>query len=122
MRKDVFNGWIELRDPKSVPERLRRPVFQKSIEGASLDFDTETADSKAMEFFSEFNDLLAVALISEWSFDAQISVDGLLDLPSRTYDDVRTICAPFLDELIPDFGVDIDPKASTDNLNESATS
>jgi hypothetical protein len=122
MRKDVFNGWIELRDPKSVPERLRRPVFQKSIEGASLDFESVDADSKAMEFFSEFNDLLAVALISEWSFDAPITTDGLLDLPSKTYDDVRAICAPFLDELIPDFGVDIDPKVDTDNLNASVTS
>jgi len=119
MRQDVYNGWIDLRNPDLVPERLRRPVFQKSVEGASLDTDGETPDGEALKFFSEFNDLLAVAMISEWSFDLPIAVDSLLDLPSKTYDDIRTACAPYLEKLIPDFGVDVDPKAITEPLNGS---
>ena len=121
MRKDVFNGWIELRDPESVPERLRRPVFEKSVEGTKL-ASTDEISSDAVKFFSDFNDLLAIALIGEWSFGDVISIDTLQDLPSKTYDDIRVAVSPLVTKLIPDFGVDVDPKAITDNLNESATS
>lgn len=116
MRVEVFSGWITLRDPKLVPERLRRPVFMKSV--AAVQFATEEDEApneNALQFFSEFNDLLAVAMISEWSFDTPITVDGLQDLPSRTYDDVRKTVSPYISDLIPDFGVDVDPKADTDS-------
>ena len=110
MKQDVFNGWVVLRDPQSVSEKHRRPVFEKSAEGMGF---TEEASPEAVRFFNEFNDLLAVALVEEWSFDAPITVEGLLELPGRTYDDVRRLVTPFLGELIPDFGVDPDPKATT---------
>lgn len=115
MRINVFNGWVELRNPETVPERLRRPVFEKSVEGTKLSFETEEIDADAMKFFSEFNDLLAIALISEWSFDAEITPDGLLDLPSKAYDEIRSAVAPFVEKLIPSFGVDVDPKAITES-------
>ena len=118
MRVEVFSGWMQLRDPELVPERLRRPVFLKSVQAASyIIADGETPDSEAMNFFTEFNDLLAVAMISEWSFASPITLEGLQDLPSKTYDDVRNAVSPFVSKLIPDFGVDIDPKATTENLN-----
>lgn len=115
MRVDVFNGWVELRDPEQVSERLRRPVFEKSIEAANLNTDGDQLDPVAMRFFSEFNDLLAVALVAEWSFNLPITVDGLQDLPSKSYDDVRKAVTPFMSSLIPDFGIDVDPKATTDS-------
>lgn len=116
---EVFSGWIQLRDPELVPERLRRPVVQKSAEAARHVSDDDVISDEMMMFYSEFNDLLAVAMISEWSFDFPVSVDGMLDLPSRTYDDVRNAVAPSIKKLIPDFGADPDPKAITDNFQES---
>jgi hypothetical protein len=116
MRVEVFSGWIELREPKLVSERLRRPVFEKSVGGSSLIEDEgDGISEETMRFFSEFNDLVAIAMIEKWSFEFPVSLDGLLDLPSKTYDDVRKTVTPFVNELIPDFGVDPDPKATTDN-------
>ena len=117
MRKDVYSGWIELRDPKAVPERLRRPVFSKSMESATYakDNDLEVISTDAIDLLSEFNDLLAVAMVEKWSFSDVVSVEEMLDLPSRTYDDIRQAVAPFVNDLIPDFGVDPDPKATTDS-------
>jgi hypothetical protein len=114
MRVEVFSGWIELREPNLVSERLRRPVFEKSVSGSSLvEEEDNVVSEETMRFFSEFNDLVALAMIKEWSFEFPISLEGLLDLPSRTYDDVRKAVTPFVNELIPDFGVDPDPKATT---------
>lgn len=116
MRTEVYSGWIELREPNLVPERLRRPVFEKSVSGQSLIEEGKDLDEQAMKFFSEFNDLLAIALISAWSFDGAVSLEGLMDLPSKTYDDIRKVVTPFVAELIPDFGVDPDdPKVITVN-------
>jgi hypothetical protein len=121
MRVEIFSGWVLLRDPDLVPERLRRPVFEKSVEGANL-VDSENLSPETMSFFSDFNDLLAIAMISEWSFGDAITTDSLQDLPSRTYDEIRNLVAPLITKLIPDFGVDVDPKAITETLNESAGS
>ena len=115
MRVEVYSGWIQLRDPELVPERLRRPVFEKSATGSALVEDDSIVDENTMKFFSEFNDLVAVAMISEWSFEFPVSLDGMLDLPSKTYDDIRKVVSPYINELIPDFGVDPDPKATSDS-------
>jgi len=116
MRTEVYSGWIELREPNLVPERLRRPVFEKSVSGQSLIEEGKDLDEQAMKFFSEFNDLLAIALISAWSFEGAVSLEGLMDLPSKTYDDIRKVVTPFVAELIPDFGADPeDPKVITVN-------
>jgi hypothetical protein len=115
MRVEVFSGWLELREPKLVPERLRRPVFEKSVAGQNFVDENQEVDEEAMKFFSDFNDLLAIAMIKEWSFESAVSLEGLLDLPSRTYDDIRKAVTPFVSDLIPDFGVDPDPKAIIEN-------
>lgn len=121
MRIEVFNGWVELRDPELVPERLRRPVVEQSIRAAKFsDLDMEaddldaTAAGDAIAFFSELNDTLALALISGWSFDEPLTLDGLLNLGGRTYDDIRREVAPFVSKLLPDFGVTDDPKVITE--------
>jgi len=119
MRVEVFSGWVQLRDPELVPERLRRPVFEKSADAAAFTDDSADVNTEMLTFFSEFNDLLAVAMISEWSFDLPVSVDGLLDLPSKSYDDIRQAVAPFIHQLIPNFGVDPDPKVTTASSPES---
>jgi hypothetical protein len=53
----------------------------------------------------EFNDLLAVALISEWSFGSEVSTEALLDLPAETYDAIQKLVAPLVTDLMPSFEV-----------------
>lgn len=116
MRQEVYSGWVELREPNLVPERLRRPVFEKSIAGQSLVDEGKDLDEATLKFFSEFNDVLAVAMISAWSFDGPVSLEGLMDLPSRSYDDIRKLVTPYVSDLIPDFGLDADdPKVITES-------
>ena len=121
MRVEVFNGWIELRDPELVPERLRRPVVEQSIRAtkfADLDMESDDLDPSeagdAIAFFSELNDTLAIALISAWSFDEPLTLDGLLNLGGKTYDDIRREVSPFVSKLLPDFGATDDPKVITE--------
>ena len=109
-RQDVFNGWVELRDPDLVPEKLRRPLLEFAATGAS--FNTDEATPEAIKFFSEFNDLLAVAVIEAWSF-GDVTLDGLLELPKRTYDEIRGLVAPLFTRLMPSFETDPDPKVIT---------
>jgi len=121
MKTEVFGGWVVLREPDLVPERLRRPVFEKTSAGANFTADGNVSP-EALAFFSEFNDLLVVAMVAEWSFENPISLDGVMDLPSKTYDDLRKLVAPFVSKLIPDFGVDVDPKVTIEPSSESVGS
>jgi hypothetical protein len=81
MRIEVFSGWIQLREPNLVPERLRRPVFEKSISGSSLiEDENDVVSEETMRFFSDFNDLVAIAMIKEWSFEFPVSLARLMTM------------------------------------------
>lgn len=102
---DVPNGWVELRDPKAVSERLRRPIMAKAtqLSAAAGEAEGGVVSSDSLTGMFEFNDLLAVALIKQWSFTEPITTDGLLDLPTVTYDAIQKIVAPLLSDLMPSF-------------------
>lgn len=112
-RHEIPGGWVVLRDPEVVPERLRRPLFANSVKMQQF-ADMEQVSSEALEALSEYNDLLAIAMIQEWSFGGEVTANALLDLPGNTYDAIRKLVAPFVTKLVPDFSVDgaDDPKAT----------
>ena len=112
---EVPGGWIELRDPKSVSERLRRPVIAKAsqLSGAVTAVEGGAVSSEAVTEMFEFNDLIAVALISEWSFDSSVSAESLLDLPGETYDAIQRTVAPMVTDLMPSFEVTPDADSPT---------
>lgn len=117
-RTDVSGGWVVLRDPKQVPERLRRPLISmtaKSLNTIEAAKAENKIDADTIDFYSEFNDLLAVALIDSWSFADTVSVDNLLDLPAASYDAIRNLVSPLVTSLMPDFSVSPDPKAITES-------
>ena len=77
---EVTNGWIILRDPKQVPERLRRPLVTRSPKAYKMIQDgIDDLEVAELEFFSEYNDLLAIALVAEWSFAPQVNLEELLN-------------------------------------------
>ena len=111
-RHEIGDGWVELRDPKHVSERNRRPIIAKATSMKAV-ADRVTSDDESFtedEFLSlyAFNDLVAVALIREWSFDVPVTLDGLLDLPAGDYDAVLKLTAPLVTELMPSFEPDPD--------------
>jgi len=109
-------AWAELRSPRSVPERLRRPVTkimfeisQQQTENINNDF----VDPEMVMVYSELNDLLIVARVAAWSYDLPISKDSVLDLPGDAYEILQAKAAESLTEMIPNFGQSSDQESPT---------
>lgn len=104
-RIPVGDGWVTLREPRMVPERLRRPIVAKASTmqriASSLSEDSVSEDHIGALF--SFNDLVAVALIMDWSWDSPVAVESLLDLPGADYDAIQKLVAPMLTDLMPSF-------------------
>lgn len=124
MRQECGSGWVVLRDPKMISERMRRPIIAKAT--AMRVVANKVTASDGEDSFSEeeflslyaFNDLVAVAVVSEWSWDTPVSVEGLLDLPAADYDAVLKITAPLVTELMPKFEPDPDENSPTEPSDE----
>jgi len=154
------NGWIELREPRLVPEKLRRPIMSQMADMGKVAQQADDAvkaaelraqlgepggvvgiDDELMQALYRYNDLIAVALVREWSFKGKpnphdngaweftgvaedrfipISMETLGTLPGEDYDAILKIVSPMAMELMPSFGVDPDPKATIGNSDESA--
>ena len=113
-------GWIELRDPRLVTERRRRPVREAMVDlspeirvalESEGDGETQlaTMGSADLSVMSRINDLLAVGLITSASFlvdGQQVAADDLLDLPGADYDAVLQAVAPSIGAFM---GIDFDP-------------
>lgn len=101
--------WAELRDPRKVSERLRRPILaaQADLRRFGVPGDMESTGAgfgAAMTAYGELNDLMVVALVSAWSLESPVSLESVLDLPGDVYDALRQAVAPFTTDLLPDFG------------------
>lgn len=104
-----------LRLPAAVPERLRRPVAQKLVELAKAfepvsDGTSDQKEDAGWELSpddvaraDELNDLLAVALLVNWSLEVPISREAMLDLPAGDYTAIRKAVAPHATTMLPDF-------------------
>lgn len=129
MKVNVTGGWVELREPEEVPEKLRRPIINVTMMGIPLrnDFDTITTDpdnadpeklAAFLRFSAEFGDLAAMAFLREWSFPEPITSDNVQNLPGKVFDEIQSAIAPLVQRLLPNFGVDPDPKAPTENFSD----
>jgi hypothetical protein len=114
-KQKVGEGWVILRDPKHVAERHRRPIIAKatSMQRAAEKVTSEIEQGDGIseeEFLSlyAFNDLVAVALIASWSWKQDVTIDGLLDLPAKDYDQILKITAPLVTQLMPSFEPDVE--------------
>jgi hypothetical protein len=110
------SAWAELRSPRSVPERLRRPVtklmFQISQQQAE-NMTNEVVDPEMVMIYSELNDLLIVARVIAWSYDSPINVESVLDLPGDAYEILQAKAAESMTEMIPNFNQSNDPESPT---------
>lgn len=136
-----------LRDPHAVSERQRRPVARamrgvrpdimqrvNAVSGMPDDRDGQPTREKAAELqqlqylmtadevaaFSDANDFAVVALIDSWSYGTPVTLDALLDLPGRIYDELRKAVAPLVGELFVDTSPSPNAPAPTGASSESA--
>lgn len=112
-------GWADLRDMAEVSERLRRPIRAiqiklardpafadvvaeaakkgaQAVKGMAEDEAAKMASQMGDEsagLLDELNDRLIIARVVGWSYDADVSMDALLDLPGPAYDRLRELCA-----------------------------
>jgi hypothetical protein len=111
------NAWAELRNPRTVPERLRRPVTQMMFSIANnqeiQNAENDVVNSELVGIYSELNDLVIVARVAAWSFDLPISVDGVLDLPGNAYEVLQEKTVENVLDMIPNFGQSNDPESPT---------
>jgi len=111
-RVEVTGGWIEMREPDQVSERLRRPIelaFLDLSDDVAAAIDPERTDVRLsaadMAILHQANDLAAVAIVESWSFGPAVTVDALVDLPSVAYREILAATAPVALKLLPDFEV-----------------
>lgn len=116
------DNWALLRDPSEVTERQRRPLtrlqerLSLSNAGALLiehEDDLEELSVKdqlrllreagatpdELALLREGDDLLVLALTAEWSYDAKITEDGMLDVPGHGLDALKKECQKYAKAL-----------------------
>lgn len=121
-----FDGWADLRDPKMVPEKKRRPVVEAMTKaGQSLDVSAikdaseDELEALAMQQGSgvfqmlDVADLAAVALIEKWGYEMPVDLDSIGELPGAVVDALRAAVMPLIGDMFPSFEPDPDPKAPT---------
>jgi hypothetical protein len=131
--------WADLRDPKDVPERLRRPVTTlqmllakdpafsgvvkeakdkgvKSMEdiddSAALGM-METMGEASLTRMLELADRIIVSRVVGWSFDPAVTLDALMDLPGEVYDRLKEVTADGALDSGPDFAPSTDAESPT---------
>lgn len=116
-----------IRDPKTVSERLRRPVQNLSSKwftsesGKALQANAKakkkadvTVSDEDMKILDAMNDATIVALVESWSYDFPVSTDTLLDISGPDYDLLARETAKLFGGLLPSFGPNPDPDSPTE--------
>ena len=103
-------GWIDVRDPRAVTERLRRPMKH-----AWSEFHQGMSTNEALITYDNVVDLASMALIEAWSFPTPLTAEGLLDLVGDDVDAIRAVVEPLMEKLLPNFAASgvKDPKAGS---------
>lgn len=110
------DAWADLADPRKVTERTRKPVMRAMAallayrNTAAVDPAAVTVTPEEMDLVTGLTEAVMVAMVTGWSFPAEISLDGLQDLPGDAYDQLRSAAGASTAALLPDFTVGPDPK------------
>lgn len=122
------NGWAELRQPRKMTERQRRAytvaatAVTQSLstvpqtmdpETGQMVMDTTKVGPEQQTLMDDAYDQLMLALIEAWSYPQPIVAESLLELPIDAFDALRKACLPLAPEVLPQFDLSPDPKATT---------
>jgi hypothetical protein len=76
--------------PDGLPEEKRNLLLGKAI-------------SAQPELMDGVNDLVILAMVSDWSFDMPVTLESLGELPALTYDALLKACESAAKGLFPSF-------------------
>lgn len=105
-------GWVAFRDPTVLTEGQRRPLKRARTRvgmaqnlGAALRGEINPADleDSEIDLLEGLVESVALVLTDEWSFDAEISKQGVNDLLPDDYEALLEAAAKHRDVLLPDF-------------------
>jgi hypothetical protein len=113
-----------VRDPKTVPVKVRRVWEHANAPLGSIAFDikgrfTDEEDQKREfakasmahpELVDAQKDASILALVESWSY-GEVSQAVLESLPAYAYDKLAEVCEPLAREMSPNFQMETDPKA-----------
>jgi hypothetical protein len=116
-----------LRDPEMVPEKYRRPYERLRVKMGALTADIpETLPekererlaglavmTKAPELIDGLDDALMLALVEAWSYEVPVTLDGLLELPSKAIDTLKRKCRELGPKMMTNFEPTLDPASPT---------
>jgi hypothetical protein len=141
-RVDLPGGWADLRPVSDITERMRRPIkrlsakltsfprFMEAVSSAQKSTDGGKGElsqseqlaiaasmGEAFDVLEELQDALVVAVTRGWSWDHQVTADGVLDLPGPALDALRQAVAPWQTALNPNF----EPTPDADSPTEPSS-
>jgi hypothetical protein len=126
LRVDLPNGWADIRSPRLVTRKARKPIKlswtrvndyrdqlrqlsgedqmppQRTDEEQMAVAASYSLSPEEIELYDDLNEPLTVALVSEWSYDQPITIEGLNSLPADDAEDLILRCAPLLTDVFID--------------------
>ena len=133
-RLDLPDGdWAELVPPRKVSDRRRRAFISAMNDTAAATADLpHVPNPRSMEAgqpltipdparmtgtmvelqFHAF-DLLVLCFVKAWSFETPVTLEAIEDLDTGSKDTLTAACMPLMEEMMPDYSPDVDPKATT---------
>ena len=133
-RLDLPDGeWAELASPRKVSDRRRRSFLAAMNDTAAATADLpQVANPRSLEpgqpltipdparmtgdqvelQFHAF-DLLVLCFVKAWSFETPVTLEAVEDLDTGSKDTLTAACLPLMEEMMPDYSPEVDPKAPT---------
>jgi hypothetical protein len=123
-------SWAKIRDAKELTVGGQRKIQQAVVRVSAEAQETMRRNEKRrkgtepeplvltpadFEALNDANDACVLALVTEWSFDEEITPEGLQELPLQDYSKLQAICAPAVRTATVDFSppdpkeVEVDP-------------
>ena len=137
-RVELPGGWADLRPVSDITERMRRPIkrlsarltgfpsFMEAVKNAQTatgggskeltqaeQLALAASMGEAFDVLEELQDALVVAVTRGWSWDQEVTTDGVLDLPGPALDALRQSVSPWQTALNPNFEPTPDPESPT---------
>ena len=125
------DAWAVLRDPETVTEGRRRPIIrlQRRIlmragateTGLTRKQLTERLSPEDYDSLEDVDDMVMAALVSSWSYDADVTPEGLLELPGPARSALLKACRPLIPRLLGETTDEdvLNPESPTTPANDS---
>lgn len=125
--------WAEMASPRKVSDRRRQAylvaVADASAATADLPKIVGPADANGfpgpdvpdpaylrgehIRLQTHAFDLMVLCFVKAWSFETAVTLEAVEDLDTGSKDALVAACLPLMEEMMPDYSVDVDPKART---------